>query len=103
MTKAATKVIELRREKDDYSGTGERYRRVSAELYFSRHTFDHDHHPMIIDFYQRADGKGLNMFIPTFSTSTAEDALNKKQLDGRAVWAGQIDDSLNDLKEAMNG
>lgn len=103
LTKAATKVIELRREKDDYSGTGERYRRVSAELYFSRHTFDHDHHPMIIDFYQRADGKGLNMFIPTFSTSTAEDALNKKQLDGRAVWAGQIDDSLNDLKEAMNG
>ena len=103
LTKAATKVIELRREKDDVTSTGERYRRVTAELYFSRHTFDHDHHPMVIDFYQRADGKGLNMFIPTFDSSTAEDALNKKQLDGRQVWHGQIDDSLNDLKEAMNG
>lgn len=102
LTKAATKVIELRREGDGVTATGERYRRVSAECYFSRHTFDHDHHPMVIDFYQKPDGKGMNIFIPTFSASSAEDALNKKQLDGRTVWDGQIDDSIDDLKELMN-
>lgn len=103
LTKAATKVIELRREKDDVTSTGERFRRIALECYFSRHTFDHDHHPMLIDFYQRADGKGLNMFIPKFSTTSAEDAFGKKKEQGRTVWSGQIDDSLNDLEEAMNG
>jgi hypothetical protein len=103
LTKAATKVIELRRENDGMTATGERFRRISAECYFSRHTFDHDHHPMVIDFYQKPDGKGMNIFIPTFSEASAEGALNKKHLDGRTVWAGQIDENLSDLEEAMNG
>lgn len=104
LTKAATKVIELRREKDDVTATGERFRRVSAEMYFSRHTFDHDHHPMIIDFYQRSDGKGLDMFIPMFPAEKDDkDIFGEKKETGRKVWDGQRSDGAADLEEAMNG
>ena len=96
LTKAATKVIELRREKDDVTGTGERYRRIALEMYFSRHTFDHDHHPMILDFYQRSDGKGLDLFIPTFSDPDDKDIWGKNKEPYRRVWDGQINEALKD-------
>ena len=96
LTKAATKVIELRREKDDVTGTGERYRRIALEMYFSRHTFDHDHHPMIIDFYQRPDGKGLDLFVPTFSDPDKKDIWGKNKEPYRRVWDGQINEALED-------
>ena len=103
LTKAATKVIELRREKDDVTATGERFRRISLELYFSRHTFDHDHHPMVIDMYQRHDGKGLDMFVPTFEDPDDGSIFGEKKEPYRKLWDGQINTALADLKEAMNG
>lgn len=98
LTKAATKAIELRREKDEMTAMGERYRRISLECYYSRHTFDHERSPMLIDFYQRSDGKGLDIFIPTFTESSAENAFGKNKEKGRTVWSGQIDSNASDLE-----
>lgn len=105
LTKTATKAIEIRREKDDVTGTGEEFRRIALEMYFSRHTFDHTRQPLLMDIYQRNDGKGLQLFVPMFSATSAEEAFGPKGRveGGRSVWRGQIDDNLTDLEEAMNG
>lgn len=102
LTKTATKVIELRREKDETTAMGDRFRRIALECYYSRHTFDHDRNPMLIDFYQRPDGKGLDIFVPTFTPTSAENAFGKDKEKGRFVWTGQVDDNASDLEELMN-
>lgn len=102
LTKAATKAIEIRREKDDVTSVGERFRRIAVEMYFSRHGLDHSRQPLLIDVYQRSDKKGLSLFVPTFTENSAVGALNEKGEKGRSVWYGQIDDNASDLEELMN-
>jgi hypothetical protein len=102
LTKAATKTIEIRKEKDEVTSTGERFRRIAIEMYFSRHGLDHARQPLMMDIYQRNDGKGLSMFIPMFTEESAENAFGEKTEKGRSVWYGQIDSNENDLKELMD-
>lgn len=103
LTKTATKAIEIRREKDEVTGTGEQFRRIALEMYFSRHTFDHTRQPMLMDIYQRSDKKGLNIFVPMFTENSVENAFGEKTEKGRSVWRGQIDSAASDLEEALNG
>lgn len=103
LTKTATKAIEIRREKDEITGTGEQYRRIALEMYFSRHTFDHTRCPMLMDIYQRNDKKGLDIFVPTFTESSAENAFGEKTEKGRSVWYGQIDSAASDMEELLHG
>lgn len=102
LTKAATKAIEIRREKDEETSTGERYRRIAIELYFSRHGLDHNRQPFLMDIYQRPDGKGLQMFVPTFTDTSVENAFGEKTEKGRSVWWGQIDSNASDMEELLN-
>ena len=86
------------------TGTGEEYRRIALEMYFSRHTFDHTRQPLLIDVYQRSDGKGLQLFVPMFTESSAEEAFGPKGKveGGRSVWKGQIDSNASDLEDLLD-
>lgn len=103
LTKTSTKAIELRREKDGITSTGERYRRVALEYYYGRHTFDHDRCPMMIDFLQLPDGKGLHLFVPKFRSADDKNIFGEKKETGRTIWSGQVNPNAADLEDLLNG
>lgn len=95
LAKAATKVIEIRREKfveDKIMGW---HSIMSIEMYMSRHSKDYKYHPIIMKVYDKPDKKGTQLFFPTFPDGDkANEQLNHKCGDvDRSVWWGQITDN----------
>lgn len=93
LTKAATKVIELRRN-GTYLTIDGMHTTIALEYYFARHTRDHMYEPMILDISSRNDGIGMNIFVPTYrGADYADNQLGGSEKKGiRHVWKGQINE-----------
>lgn len=103
---AATKVIEIRKEGYIDEKHPEKGKRMSMEMYFARDVRDHQFTPLIVDVMFHQDGKGKWIYIPTFRDSEEADSklkVNKQVNENRQVWLGQVNESMADLEEAMNG
>ena len=103
---AATKVIEIRKEGYIDEHDPSKGKRMSMEMYFARDVKDHQFTPIIVDVMFHQDGKGKWIYIPTFRDPEEADSklkVNKQVNENRQVWLGQVNSSLSDLEEALNG
>lgn len=93
LTKAATKVIELRRNGAYFTLDG-MHNTIALEYYFARHTRDHMYEPMILDISTKSDGIGMQIFVPTYPDADhADNQLGGTEKRGiRHVWKGQINE-----------